>query len=203
MTQPIEYFYSTHSAYAYLGTGRLRQICNQHNRAVRHVPFDLRAALDASGHAVTGSLTSARRDYFFGREILRWSEFRNAPVMGIRPTWHDNDLALSSTMVIAAEQTGRDVAALTDAILRAHWKDDADIADAPTLIRLADALEMDGKALLEKAVAPAIQKIYASNTREAIERNVFGSPTYFVDGDMFYGQDRLELVDRAIQTPFQ
>jgi 2-hydroxychromene-2-carboxylate isomerase len=47
-----------------------------------------------------------------------------------------------------------------------------------------------------------VLKIYADNTKEAIEKSVFGSPTYFVDGDMFYGQDRLELVERALLKPF-
>ena len=57
--------------------------------------------------------------------------------------------------------------------------------------------------LLTAAETPEINAVYEANTDEAIERSVFGSPTYFVDGDMFYGQDHLELVERALQRPYK
>ena len=56
--------------------------------------------------------------------------------------------------------------------------------------------------LLDAALAPETQAVYEANIKDAIHRSVFGSPTYFVDGDMFYGQDRLDLVERAPVTPF-
>ena len=56
--------------------------------------------------------------------------------------------------------------------------------------------------LLGAGLSSETQGIYAANTEEAIRRSVFGSPTYFVDGDMFFGQDRLELVERALVKPF-
>lgn len=202
MPESVEYFYSTHSAYAYLGSALFQQITSECNCPVRYVPFDLRKVLAASGHATTGSLTPERQAYFFGREITRWSQYRNAPVMGQRPTWHDNDLTRSSTMVIAAQQQGLDHAALTHAMLSAHWKDDADLADAATLVRIADSVGIAGDALLLRADESEIFALYRQNTQEAIDRHVFGSPTYFVDHDMFYGQDRLELVRRALEHPF-
>ena len=87
-------------------------------------------------------------------------------------------------------------------MLQAHWRDDANIADRNMLRQLAQAVSLDGDALLEQAQTAKIQKQYELNTREAIERSVFGSPTYFVGGDMFYGQDRLEIVERALVQPF-
>ncbi|MBT4045892.1 MAG: 2-hydroxychromene-2-carboxylate isomerase, partial [Rhodospirillaceae bacterium] len=55
---------------------------------------------------------------------------------------------------------------------------------------------------LRAATTQDVRAVYEQNTEEAIERSVFGSPTYFVDGDMFYGQDHLEMVERAIVQPF-
>lgn len=203
MTKPIEYFFSTHSAFAYLGSALFRQITERANRPVRYVPFDLRRGLAASGHDPTGGLTSARRSYFFGREIERWSEYRDAPVISNRPTWHDHDLARSSSMVIAADQADNNVSDLVHAMLSAHWRNDADLDDADTLVAIADSVGLDGKALLRASDDADIQAQYQRNTDEAISRNVFGSPTYIVDDDMFYGQDRLELVERALSQPFR
>ena len=87
-------------------------------------------------------------------------------------------------------------------MLEAHWRDDADLSDRETLMRLAKHVGLDPAPLLDAALSPAIAAIYLANTEEAISRSVFGSPTYFVDGDMFYGQDRLELVERSLRQPY-
>ena len=63
-------------------------------------------------------------------------------------------------------------------------------------------LDLDPTPLLDNALSPDVQRIYQANTEEAIQRSVFGSPTYFVDGDMFSGQDHLEMVERALQRPY-
>jgi 2-hydroxychromene-2-carboxylate isomerase len=124
------------------------------------------------------------------------------PILSFRPTFHDNPLALPNGVIIAAADAGGDVDGLSFDILQAHWRDDADIADAATLVELAKKRGMDGEDLIAAAMSEGVQAIHAANTAEAIERNVFGSPTYFVDGDMFYGQDHLDMVERAMQTPF-
>ena len=105
-------------------------------------------------------------------------------------------------MIIAGIQQGLNVDLLAHAMLEAHWRDDADLADRDTLTKLSRAVDIAPEPLLEAALTAEIQAQYAANTDEAVARSVFGSPTYFVDGDMFYGQDRLELVERALQTPF-
>jgi len=92
--------------------------------------------------------------------------------------------------------------ALAHAILGAHWRDDADIADPATLAPLIAGCGLDAGAILQAAQSAAIQRIYRANTQEALARGVFGSPTYFVGGDKFYGQDRLVLVARALRQPF-
>lgn len=198
----IEYFYSTHSAFAYIGSARLIEIARASGRDIVHRPIDLRPVMQAARGEGFSGFSQAHRDYFFGREIERWSEFRQVPTIDYRPTHHDNDLSLSSGLILAAVRTGQNADALAHAILEAHWRDDADHADSDTLARLASAVGYDGQRLLELARDPAIQAMFRANTEEAIQRSVFGSPTYFVDGDMFYGQDRLEQVERAVRLPF-
>ena len=105
-------------------------------------------------------------------------------------------------MLIASSLEGANTDALAYRLLEAHWRDDADLADAATLSRLGNEAGVDAARLLAVATSAEVQSIYGSNTAEAIERSVFGLPTYFVDGDMFYGQDHLELVTRALEKSF-
>lgn len=105
-------------------------------------------------------------------------------------------------MLIAGLEQGLDIDQLAHAMLETHWRDDADLADAATLAALARRLGLDPEPLLRAATSPAVQATYEANTEEAIRRSVFGSPTYFVDGDMFYGQDHLAQVERALRQPY-
>jgi 2-hydroxychromene-2-carboxylate isomerase len=195
----IEYFFSAHSAYAYLGAWELDRIAKDSGWRVAHRPIDLNPVIAATSGDAFGSRSAAHSDYFFGRDMFRWAELRDLPMIRHRPTHHDNPLALPNTMIIAA---GAHAGPLSRAILQSHWRDDSNIADPATLQRLCAEIDLDGGGLLSAAQSPAVQAEHASNTQEAIARGVFGSPTYFVRGDMFYGQDRLDMVARAIAKPF-
>ena len=105
-------------------------------------------------------------------------------------------------MLIAGLGRGIDIDRLAHAMLEAHWRDDADLADRLTLASIGRSVGVDPDSLLDRATTPEVQQVYRANTEEAIRRSVFGSPTYVVDGDMFYGQDRLEMVERALRRPY-
>jgi len=198
----IEYFYSAHSAYAYLGSARFMAIAAKSNRVVVHKPYDLNIGIVGVGSTSTRSRPENHRAYYFGREIERWAEYRDAPVVTGMPTHHWNDMTLANCLIIAVGARGEAADTLAHAMLQAHWRDDADLADEATLERLIRGAGLDAAALMNAARAADTLASYDANTREAIERSVFGSPTYFVDGDMFYGQDHLEMVERALRQPF-
>lgn len=198
----IEYFYSAHSAYAYIGSARFMEIAHARQRRIVHKPMDLRKVVAVTGPGPTNSSTPERRAYFSGREIERWAELRNAPVMQGIPTHHAHDMTLANGMLIAGLLQGIDIDRLAHCLLEAHWRDDADLADRGTLIAVGKSCDVDAERLLDAALSPEARAVYARNTEEAIERSVFGSPTYFVDGDMFYGQDHLEMLERALERPF-
>lgn len=200
----IEYFYSAHSAYAYIGSARLTEIADATGATIVHKPMDLRKVIAAvyPEPGVHAFRSPERSAYFFGREIERWAELRGATVMKGRPTHHDNGIRLCNCVLIAGLQAGLDIGPLAHAMLEAHWRDDADLADAATLARLGRNLGVETDSLLEDAESTPVQAAYEANTQEAIERSVFGAPTYFVGGDMFYGQDHLEMVERALDKPF-
>ncbi len=198
----IEYFYAAHSLYAYIGSRKLAEIAAAQGCRIAHRPMDLRAVVAASGAVPFGKRSQAHKDYFFGREMERWAEERDVKMIRHFPRHHAKDITLPNCLLVAAIATGADIDALAHRLLQAHWAEDADLSDAATLRELADGLGMNGEALLTAARSPEVVAQYEANTREAIERSVFGSPTYVVAGDMFYGQDRLEMVERALRQPY-
>ena len=198
----IEYFYSAHSAFAYLGSARLMEICATHDCRLEHRPVALRSVIDGVGSQPVHQRTRAHVDYFFGRELERWAALRGVPIIDHRPTHHDNPLDLPNGMLIAAIEQQADVDRLAHAVLEAHWRDDADLAHIRTLTGIALSVDVDATPLLDAAMSKPVQDQHRANTAEAISRSVFGSPTYFLDGDMFYGQDHLEMLERALQQPF-
>ena len=198
----VDYIYSAHSAYAYLGAQAFYDICAAQGYRIRHVPIALSPVVEAVGGQPFAARTQAHVDYFFGRQIERWAEYRNVAILKHRPTFHDNTLDLSNGVIIAAQEQGQNVDAISLALLRAHWRDDIDLADPEHVIRAITPVADDASALLDAAMSDDVQAIHAANTQAAIKSNVFGSPTYVVSGDMFYGQDHLDLVARAMARPF-
>lgn len=193
----IEYFYCAHSVFAYIGSKAVMELSARTGRKLVHRPYNLKRGMAGAKSTPSADRTDAQRAYYFGREIERWSEQRNVPCLKTAPPSHWNDYTTANQLLIAAGETDQGADALAHALLSGHWVDSADLADRPTLQRLADSVGHDGEALLAQADTDAMATAYEVNTVEAIARSVFGSPTYFVDGDMFYGQDHLELVERA------
>lgn len=198
----IEYFYVAHSAYAFLGSAKLMQVARAARRRIAHYPIDLHRVMAARGIAAFGARDRAHTRYFFRREIWRWAEYRGIEISDKRPTHHSNDYGLANRVLIASVEAGADTDALAHAFLVGHWRDDADLANADTLARLVQQAGGNAQALLAAADSQAVAERYEANTQEAIRRQIYGSPTYFVDGDMFYGQDHLDLVERACRRAF-
>ena len=198
----IEYIYSAHSAFAYLGSKKLSDICSRHHVTLVHKPVLLSPVVEAQGSLPFAARTQAHVDYFFGREIERWAEYRSVPILKYRPTYHDADYSLASGMILALGDRGSATDSMAHGLLEAHWRDDADLSCRQTLEAIATNLGFDAENLLELAASGPIQDKLHANSVWAKEHDVFGSPTYFVDGDPFYGQDHLELVERALSRPF-
>ena len=156
----IEYFYSAHSAYAYLGSARFMTIAAEANRVVVHKPYDLNKGIVGVGSTLTRTRPENHRAYYFGREIERWAEYRDAPVVAGMPTHHWNDMTFANCLVIAAGARGAGADALAHAMLQAHWRDDADLADERALEHLMLGVGLDAAALMNAARADDALAIY-------------------------------------------
>lgn len=199
----IEYFYSAHSSFTYIGSAHFIELAAATGREIAHRPMDLNRVLAAAGSRPFKERTKKYRAYFYDREAERWAEERNVPMRAEWPSHHYVDMTTVNCMLIASVEMQLDTNALSHAIMAAHWIDDADLSDPHTLTQIAASVGVDAAPLLTAAATQDIRAKYEFNTEEAIRRSVFGAPTYFVDGDMFYGQDRLHMVERAMKKPYE
>lgn len=196
------YYYSAHSAFAYLGSAQVMDLCARYDLTLVHRPIPLSPVVEAQGSLPFRARTQAHVDYFFGREIERWAEIRGVPVVSFRPTHHDADYSLASGMFLGLGDRSPAVDAMAHALLEAHWRDDADLSDEGTLRTIAERLAHDSDDLIGRAKAAEIAAQYARNGDLALNASVFGSPTYVLGDEVFYGQDRLDMLERSIDQPF-
>ena len=183
-----------------MAIGRFNALKEQHGLVVRYKPINVMQTFDEMGGLPPGKRHPSRQRFRMD-ELKRWSAHLQVP-MNHTPAYFPADQTLAAQMVYAAGgATGNPQAgSLSDAILTACWASDQNIADEATLITLADQCGLDGSTLLEAAKQPAMAQLYADSTSEAHAAEVFGSPTYKVGDELFWGQDRLDFLDRALQV---
>jgi 2-hydroxychromene-2-carboxylate isomerase len=200
MSKTIQYFFAPHSPWAYLGHERLRKLGAQYGATIVPKPVDLGAVFSETGGLPLAKRPPARQAYRL-QELKRWSDFAGLP-LNLHPKFFPVDPVPAALMLVAArEEKGADqVLALAGAVMRAVWVEEQDIADAATLARLADDAGFDGAALVAAANGPAARQVLEGFTQEALDAGVFGSPWYVVDGQGFWGQDRLDFVERQLQV---
>lgn len=196
MSQQIEYYHFLISPWSYLAIGRFNELVSRTGASVDYLPIDVGSTFGDMG-GVPPAKRHPSRQRFRMDELKRWSEWLGVPI-NLTPAFFPADQSLAAAMVYAAAPAER--GALSDAMLTAVWRDEKNIADTETLGSIAIACGSDGPALLEAAQDPATQDKLMAVTRQAHEKDVFGSPTYVVAGQNFWGQDRLDFLERALQS---
>jgi len=198
VAKKCEYFFAPHSTWAYIGHERFVALTRKYGIQVELKPCNFGKVLSVSGGVPLASRSPQRQAYRLA-EMRRWSEFLRLP-LNLQPKFFPVQSELAAKMIITAQLAhGTDAALeLTGAIMRALWVEEKNIADAATLEAIASSLEHDGGALLKSAETASAEAEYQRFTDEAIAANVFGSPWYVVDGEGYWGQDRLDFVERAL-----
>lgn len=199
MSKTVEYFLSPQSPWCYLGHQRLVDLARGTGAKVEPKPFDLGKVFSVSGGLPLAKRAPQRQVYRLV-ELERWAKFLGMP-MHAQPQFFPVSPDAASTLIIAARTSlGVDAALeLSGAIMRALWAEQKNIADEDTLAQIAGLCGFDGRMLLKSAQTSGVQEQYQRNTDEAIAANVFGVPWYVVDGEGFWGQDRLDFVRRALE----
>lgn len=196
MRRNIDYFLSHASPWTYLGSVRFHELVKAADVAVTYRPVSYGKIFPASGGLPVGKRAPQRQKYRMV-ELARWRDHLGV-ALNLEPRFFPVADQAASQLAIAADIQGLDTGRLSNAILRAVWAEDRDIADDDTLIAIATEQDMDGAALLDASKQPAIAETFDTYTREAIDRDVFGAPSYILDGTLFWGQDRLDFLARAL-----
>ena len=200
MSKTVEYFLAPQSPWAYLGHPHFMEVVKKTGATVLLKPADVNKIFAASGGVPVGQRPPQRQAYRLD-ELRRWSAHLQRP-LNLHPTFFPvpGDLA-AKLMIAALHAGGTDKAlALAGALGSAVWAEEKNIADADTLVAIANGVGLDGAAVLKLTDSEAVAADYARNTEEAIEAKVFGVPWYRVDGEGFWGQDRLDFVERLLSA---
>jgi 2-hydroxychromene-2-carboxylate isomerase len=192
----VDYYFSVLSDWAYFGGERLERLARKYRVRINHMPMRLAMIYAGTGGIILQKRSKQRQDYRVV-ELIRWRDYLGIPIE-LFPKHYPTDDQLSSCLIIAAKLSGADAGLLANAILRAIWAENRDIADAKTLLKIANGLGMDAEALLSRARdASTIQEL-DRHTQEAQNRGVFGSPFYLFGEDIYWGQDRLQFLEEAL-----
>ena len=198
MPQTIDYYFSLQSPWAYIGHEVFRELVSTYDLTVNYKPVVLTELF-----AETGGLPLAKRHPVRQRyrlvELQRWRAKRGLDFHLLPKHWPFN-ARLADGVVIAATEAGLDPDSYLRQAYPAVWERQLDLADPQVLIELADAAGLPGKTLVERAASAAIGEIYQQNRQHALEAEVFGSPAYVLNGEVFWGQDRLDLLDDALKS---
>jgi carboxymethylenebutenolidase len=198
MGRTVDYYLAPQSPWAYLGHQRLAEIVQRTGASVRVMPIDLGGKVfPISGGLPLGQRAPQRQAYRLV-ELQRFSAHLNAP-LNLKPKFFPVGGDDAARLIIAADlaQGAHAAMKVAGAILGACWAQERNIADDKVLAELLSEQGLPAQ-LLEASHSQAVQERYESYTQAAIDAGVFGAPSYVVDGEIFWGQDRLDFVERAL-----
>lgn len=200
MSKTIEYFMAPASPWAYLGHQRFVAIAKKHHAHIDLKPADIAKVFGATGGVPVAQRPIQRQEYRLA-ELTRWSKHLQIP-LNLHPKFFPVSGELASKLIIAAQQEVGAEAGLSVAFAlgRAVWAEEKNITYSNTLASIADSLGLQGKDLMAHAASDVVAADYARHTEDALAAYIFGVPWYRVDGEGYWGQDRLDFVERALMA---
>ena len=198
MPRTIDYYFTLGSPWAFLGHQAFLDIARQNGASIRYKPLQLSEVFPHTGGLPLPKRHPARQRYRI-MELQRWREAR-----GIALKLHPKHVPIGGTLpdrsIVALAESGADPGAYVKRAFEAAWVEDRDVADEATLAALLKECGHDADAILAAAKSDAINAIYTARPQEAVAANVIGSPCYVVDGEVFWGQDRLALLESMLKS---
>ena len=197
MGHTVDYYLAPQSPWTYLGHQRFADMVHRTGSVVRVRPMDLGKVFPVSGGLPLGQRAPQRLAYRL-TELARFRDHLGVP-LNLQPTFFPVAGDPAARLIVAADmELGADAAVkVTGAVLKACWAEERNIADAQVL---EDLLREQGLPtnLIAHSQLPEVQARYDGCTQAAIDAGVFGSPSYVIRDEIFWGQDRLDFVERAL-----
>ena len=194
----IDYFFTPQSPWTYLGHARFAAMAKAAGARINVLPVNLGGKVFPVSGGLPLAQRAPQRQAYRLVELKRFSEHLGTP-LNLHPKFFPVPDAAAARLIIAVDlHDGADAAMeITGAVTRAVWVDEHNIADEATLAALLSTLGLPAERLAD-AQSQAVIARYEADTQRAIDTGVFGAPTYVVDGEMFWGQDRLDFVQRRL-----
>jgi 2-hydroxychromene-2-carboxylate isomerase len=195
----IQYFFAPQSPWTYLGHLRLWDIARKSGASIEVLPVDLGGKVFPLSGGLPLAKRAPQRQAYRLVELKRFSEHLHAP-LNLQPRFFPVNGDDAARLIVAVALHDGEAAAMhiTDAVLRAVWVEERNIADEATLAALLKERELPAHRL-EASHSQAVAERYEANTRRAIEAGVFGAPSYLIEGEIFWGQDRLDFVEARLK----
>lgn len=193
----IDYYFAPQSPWTYLGHQRFADMARNAGASVKVLPIDLGKVFPVSGGLPLPKRAPQRQAYRLA-ELKRFSEWLKLP-LNLHPRYFPVPGDDAARLILAADlHHGSDAAMrLAGCVMAAVWADELNINDAATLLELLHRCALP-PTLVQAARADAVQARYEAATQQAIDAGIFGAPSYVIDGEMFWGQDRLDFVERRL-----
>lgn len=198
MSNSIEYFFTSHSPFAYLGHRLLTEIAGQHGKTVHFRPFNIAGIWEKSGSVPLAERTPLRQRYRL-IELQRFSAARNIRI-NLHPKYFPTDPTLADLTGCALSELGEDPSSFVLAIGKAVWEQDLQIADREVVAAILEDCGHDPSLVLPLAESETAESARKRNTEMAVGFDVIGAPAYVYDGEVFWGQDRLEHLGQMIDS---
>lgn len=198
MAAMIEYYCTASSPWTYFGHAAIGAVAGKHGARLDIRPVGLAGVWEVSGGVPLAKRSATRQRYRLV-ELQRYSELRGLPIK-LKPKYAPVDPSLADLATIAILLEGGDPFAFQEMAMKAYWSEEADIADRDVIAGLLEAAGFDAVAILARAGGEEAAATRQRNTDAAIAADAIGVPAYVLNGEVFWGQDRIDLLDRALTT---
>ena len=198
MALHIDYYASLNSPWTHLGAARIEALAERHGAGLRIWPVDFGTIFAGSGGLPLPKRSPQRQAYRM-QELRRWRDHLGIPIT-LQPRFFPHDEARSAACVIAVRETQGDRPAirLAHRILKALWEEEQNPGEPETLARLIREAGLDPEAVMRLGAEPRWAERRAADSQAALARGVFGAPSYVIGEEIFWGQDRLDFVERRL-----
>lgn len=196
----ITYYMTVNSPWTYLGSARFAEIARRHGYSVDIKPAKFGEVFAKTGGFPLPKRSPERRAYRL-MDMKRWRDHVKIPI-NVEPKYFPSNEVPGTRLVLAAKLAGKDAHALATEIGKALWEKEQDIGTDAVLADCAKLAGLDATAIRKAGPSDAeLDALHDTFTAEAISRGVFGAPSYVLEsGEIFWGQDRLEFLDRALKS---
>ena len=198
MPRQVDYYFSFLSPWAYVGHRAFRGLVSTYDLKVNHRPVVLVDLFSETGGLPLMKRHPVRQRYRMV-ELQRWRDKRGLKFHLQPANWPFN-ARLADGVAIAAIEAGVDPARYLARGFAAVWEDQLNLADPATVAKLAGESGLPGQELVDRSQQEAIGAAYEQNRQDALANDVFGSPAYVLDGEVFWGQDRIDLLEDALKS---